>query len=512
MNNDTSEKKKFWVRLTRLCNNRCLFCLDSDEQDGSLVPAHEALAELARGRSLGCDQAVLSGGEPTLHPQFFEIVSASRKMGYTWVQTITNGRMFSYAGFMGKAVAAGLDEITFSIHSDDPATFEALTRTSGSYNETMKGFMRAVKIQGLTVSVDIVLTRLNAGKLKQIIARLAGLGATEFDIIYPIPFGEAWPNRDRILFGAEERRSIIEAFEFCETRGIRIWANRIPASIFEGAERFIPRPGKLITEVAAKRDMFERMANASAPPPCLGDRCAYCHVRGFCRALRDFAQRVEAERPVSLRVSPQNVLRLKRPFPFAPDAIVLECPELLKNQTVQAFLKAGNTRAELIFASEPTGGFPRGLSRIYIEINRQTAESLLERGMPSDPDSDIKLLLRGKGTLEEVFEKDIRISDFVDAFKQRWGAPPPIVNVPSCLLETGEFDFLHAVPADVFRVNGEIDALKFAEWYAESGMFARGAACSGCVHRRTCPGLLINHVRAFGFSTIPGMALPGMKN
>ncbi|HPI78642.1 MAG TPA: radical SAM protein, partial [bacterium] len=158
MNEYNSENKKYWVRLTRVCNNNCLFCLDADEQNGSYEPTESILALLREGRARGFDQAVLSGGEPTLHPDFFAIVSETKKMEYRRTQTITNGRMFSYAGFAERAVAAGLDEATFSLHAGAPSAFETLTRTPGSYDEALKGFMRAAKLSGLAVSVDILLT------------------------------------------------------------------------------------------------------------------------------------------------------------------------------------------------------------------------------------------------------------------------------------------------------------------------------------------------------------------
>ena len=49
-----------------------------------------------------------SGGEPTIHPQFFEILSMAREMGFTHIQAATNGIELANLEFAKKAKAAGL--------------------------------------------------------------------------------------------------------------------------------------------------------------------------------------------------------------------------------------------------------------------------------------------------------------------------------------------------------------------------------------------------------------------
>ena len=69
-----------------------------------------------------CDPAtvppstVISGGEGSIHPKFVDFVRYAREVGYSRVQTVTNGYMFSKRDFYLKAVEAGLGEITFSLH------------------------------------------------------------------------------------------------------------------------------------------------------------------------------------------------------------------------------------------------------------------------------------------------------------------------------------------------------------------------------------------------------------
>ena len=57
-------EKRQWVRLTRRCNNHCLFCLDTGAMDGGLTPADEVRRKLEEGRSQGATRLILSGGCP----------------------------------------------------------------------------------------------------------------------------------------------------------------------------------------------------------------------------------------------------------------------------------------------------------------------------------------------------------------------------------------------------------------------------------------------------------------
>ena len=102
-----ANEKRHWVRLTRYCNQRCLFCLDRYAQTGGVLDLAFIRRDLARGRKRGLTRVVLSGGEPTVHPAFVEIVGLARELGYTHIQTITNGRRMCYPGFLSAAAAAG---------------------------------------------------------------------------------------------------------------------------------------------------------------------------------------------------------------------------------------------------------------------------------------------------------------------------------------------------------------------------------------------------------------------
>src|SRR5437660_11824264 len=47
---DAAHEKRNWVRLTYDCNNRCVFCLDSDTHDGEIRDREEVKQQILDGR------------------------------------------------------------------------------------------------------------------------------------------------------------------------------------------------------------------------------------------------------------------------------------------------------------------------------------------------------------------------------------------------------------------------------------------------------------------------------
>jgi len=69
-----------------------------------------------------------SGGEPTIHPQFFEILSMAREMGFTHIQAATNGIELANLEFAKQAKAAGLATLYLQF---DGVTDDVYLRTRG---------------------------------------------------------------------------------------------------------------------------------------------------------------------------------------------------------------------------------------------------------------------------------------------------------------------------------------------------------------------------------------------
>jgi len=101
------------VDLTNRCNLTCPVCFANANVAGylyepSIEQVRTMLTTLRGERPVDGRVVQFSGGEPTIHPQFFAILSMAREMGFTHIQAATNGIALADLDFARKAKAAGL--------------------------------------------------------------------------------------------------------------------------------------------------------------------------------------------------------------------------------------------------------------------------------------------------------------------------------------------------------------------------------------------------------------------
>lgn len=275
-------EKRHWVRLTRLCNDHCSFCLDTPAWNGTVIPLPAVFSDLDKGRALGISRVVLSGGEPTMHPDFPLIVEKAREMGYTHIQTVTNGRRMCYPGFLEACVKAGLKEVTFSLHGHTPEIHDSLTGSPGSFVQGLLALRSALATPGLIVSVDIVINKKNIRSLREILDFFIREGVREFDLLQVIPFGSAWENKEELFYDVDaELPHLRRALDVLKRGDIVLWTNRLLPQHLEGYEDLIQPPSKLHDEAGGRGVMFGNFIHYGIKPNCWG-RCPHCFLQNMC--------------------------------------------------------------------------------------------------------------------------------------------------------------------------------------------------------------------------------------
>ncbi|MEI8257385.1 MAG: radical SAM protein, partial [Deltaproteobacteria bacterium] len=302
---DAAHEKRNWVRLTFDCNNRCTFCLDSDTHDGEIRNREEVKTQILDGRRGGAERLILSGGEPTIHPSFVDFIKLGRRAGYRWIQTVTNGRLFSYPGFLGKCLDAGLDEITFSVHGPNAKIHDALVGVKGAFDQEINGLQAALTDGRPVVNIDVVINRGNVKQLPKMLEMYTAMGVKEFDLLQVIPFGRAFTEgRETLFYDLEEMRPyLLEAFAYSKRPDLHVWLNRFPPQHLEGYEHLIQDPYKLNDEVRGRKEEYARLLGTGEPLDCREPhRCKYCYLEKFCDTLDAVRDTVAAQRFDVVRV------------------------------------------------------------------------------------------------------------------------------------------------------------------------------------------------------------------
>ncbi|WP_083457082.1 radical SAM protein [Sandaracinus amylolyticus] len=322
---EAAHEKRNWVRLTFECNNRCVFCLDSDTHDGRMRDRDEVKQQILEGRKAGATRLILSGGEPTIHPSYVDFIKLGKLAGYTKIQTVTNGRLFQYQDFLDRCIAAGLDEITFSLHGPNARIHDALVGVKGAFEQESAGLRRAIATRDRTgrpiVNVDIVINRANVKHLKEMLDLFISWGVHEFDLLQVVPFGRAFTEgRTTLFYDLEEMQPYLrEAFEYTKRPGMHIWLNRFPPPHLEGFEHLIQDPYKLNDEVRGRKEEFARLLATGEDLDCREKegRCRYCYLEQLCNHLYDERDRLAADAVSRVRIDTEA--ERNRPVVFGGD-------------------------------------------------------------------------------------------------------------------------------------------------------------------------------------------------
>lgn len=71
--------QQIWINVTYACNLNCSHCFARMKGDTGFIPANDLIRIFKEAQSLGVQEIVISGGEPTLHPELENILREARK-------------------------------------------------------------------------------------------------------------------------------------------------------------------------------------------------------------------------------------------------------------------------------------------------------------------------------------------------------------------------------------------------------------------------------------------------
>ena len=162
------------LELTYACNLDCTFCYNDASLDGKPLSLHQYRELLDDLASLGVLNLSLSGGEPLAHPQFFDIATHARSLGFV-IRLKTNGH--AMRATMARRVREEVDPflVEVSIHGATAATHDRQTRVAGSF-ERLQANIAAMKAVGLRVRANSVLTRWNEHEVSDMLALCDRMG------------------------------------------------------------------------------------------------------------------------------------------------------------------------------------------------------------------------------------------------------------------------------------------------------------------------------------------------
>ncbi|HTH15992.1 MAG TPA: heme d1 biosynthesis radical SAM protein NirJ [Magnetospirillum sp.] len=157
--------------LVRRCNLSCRHCYSASTDkdfEGELTTAEivEVMGDLRR---FGVPALILSGGEPLLRPDLFELTAEAKRLGFPSVALSTNGTLID-AAMADRIARARFDYVGISVDGIG-AVHDTFRGRVGAYDEALSG-IRLCAERGIKVGLRFTMTRDNAAHLNPILVML----------------------------------------------------------------------------------------------------------------------------------------------------------------------------------------------------------------------------------------------------------------------------------------------------------------------------------------------------
>ena len=194
-----------------MCTNPEGFGDDSNSEAYSV----ENIMKRLKSPSLDRETICLTGGEPTAHPYFFDLMENLReRFPENSLIIATNGRMFSYMPFLKKFMRFDPIKIEIPLHGSTAQLHDAITRSPGSFDQALAGIKNFLKIKEphQELELRIIITKINLFDIGNIL-ELIIKEISETDrvvLIFPEFEGMCGKNKETVGITYSEVREKIE--------------------------------------------------------------------------------------------------------------------------------------------------------------------------------------------------------------------------------------------------------------------------------------------------------------
>jgi MoaA/NifB/PqqE/SkfB family radical SAM enzyme len=178
-----------FLEITDACNQNCLFCIQPGKrQIETHESRHMSLEHIEKilheSKTLGAPELYISGGEPTCHPQFLEIMTRVKKFQFR-VTILTNGVNFSSTAIktLSSILEPERDLLLLGLDAADRAAYRNLRGQDhfGLLLETLEMLRDAA----LPFATQAVIVKSNIAHLEDAWKLSSGYGAKAHILILP---------------------------------------------------------------------------------------------------------------------------------------------------------------------------------------------------------------------------------------------------------------------------------------------------------------------------------------
>ncbi len=197
--------------LVRRCNLTCKHCysISADKDFPGELDTAEVFRVMDDLKRFRVPVLILSGGEPLLRPDIYDIAQRAKAMGF-YVGLSSNGTLIDDA-HSDRIAAVGFDYVGISLDGL-AATHDRFRRKAGAFEASLRG-IRLCRDRGIKVGIRFTLTQDNAGDLPGLLELMEQEGIDKFYLSHLNYAGRGNKNRKDDALTQTSRQAMDRLFE-----------------------------------------------------------------------------------------------------------------------------------------------------------------------------------------------------------------------------------------------------------------------------------------------------------
>ncbi|MDI6853859.1 MAG: heme b synthase [Deltaproteobacteria bacterium] len=192
---------------TRRCNLDCRHCRAAASlgpYPGELT-TDEGIKLLNDVASMGQAVIILTGGEPLLREDIFELAAHGHRVGHRMVMAV-NGTLVT-PEIARRLKEVGIQRVSISIDGATAASHDDLRGVPGAYEGALRG-IAAFKEAGLPFQINTTITKNNLSELPAVYELAISLGAAAHHVFVLVPTGRGAEIADQLVSPEEYEETL----------------------------------------------------------------------------------------------------------------------------------------------------------------------------------------------------------------------------------------------------------------------------------------------------------------
>lgn len=225
------------LQITRECNQNCVFCsAPPADKEMTFDEIKQKIIEL---KKLGTTDLMLTGGEPTLRKDLFNILDFCKTLNFEEMTIQTNGSNLNNLLLLKKIKENKNIKFNISFHSSDSEIYSKISQKPENYNNLISG-IKLLGEMGISAYFTIVINKINYKQLKEHIIFIHANfpHITHFSFNFLDPIYSAKNNLWVIPTFSETQKYIHETVDYLKKNDLTFRIEKLPLCYMTGFEEF----------------------------------------------------------------------------------------------------------------------------------------------------------------------------------------------------------------------------------------------------------------------------------